>query len=126
MIVFFTALGRVVAAQEVDCANAFSQVDMTLCAQQEFDAADQGLNISYQAALAMMTTIDADLPTSEQGAVDALKTAQRAWILVRDHTCLAEGFAWAGGSGRGLAELACWIRLTKSRTDDLNILAQPY
>jgi uncharacterized protein YecT (DUF1311 family) len=113
-------------AQQVDCANAVTQLDMTDCAKQDFDAADKALNVSYQAAMEMMTSIDGDLPKADQGAVAALKDAQRAWIVVRDSTCTAEGFAWAGGSGRGMVELSCMARLTKSRTDDLNILAEQY
>lgn len=119
-------LGGAATAQQIDCANAVSQIDMTDCAKQDFDAADQALNDSYKAAMEMMKSIDAELPKSEQGAVAALKAAQRAWILVRDNTCSAEGFLWAGGSGRGLAELSCKARLTISRTDDLNLLAQTY
>lgn len=126
MTVVFVAFGGTAFAQEIDCANASTQMDMTLCAEQDFESADQALNISYQAAIEMMQSIDADLPKPEQGAVEALKAAQRAWILVRDNTCLAEGYGWAGGSGRAMVELSCKSRLTKSRTEDLNILAEPY
>ena len=117
--------GGAAQAQQIDCANAISTVDMTDCAQHDFETADKALNLSYDAAIKVMTAIDADLPKSEQGAVAALKAAQRAWITVRDQTCTAEGFTWAGGSGRGLVELSCKARVTKSRTDDLNILAEP-
>ncbi len=113
-------------AQTIDCANAVTQLDMTDCARQDFDAADKALNVSYQAAIEMMTSIDADLPKADQGAVAALKDAQRAWIVVRDSTCTAEGFTWAGGTGRPMVELSCMARLTKSRIDDLNVLAEPY
>lgn len=103
-----------------------TQLDMTFCAGQEFEVADEELNISYQAAMEMMRSIDAGLPAEEQGAVDALKTAQRAWIVVRDNACLAEGFLWAGGSGRSMVELSCMTRLTNTRTEDLNLLAETY
>lgn len=126
VLVFLAFAGHSAGAQQIDCANAVSQVDMTDCAKQDFETADQALNVSYQAAIEMMDSIDADLPKADQGAVAALKAAQRAWIEVRDNTCLAEGFSWAGGSGRGMVELACKARVTKSRTDDLNILAEPY
>lgn len=129
LVLVFLALacaGHSSGAEQIDCANAVSQVDMTDCAKQDFDAADKALNVSYQAALEMMTSIDADLPKADQGAVAALKAAQRAWIVVRDNTCAAEGFSWAGGSGQGMVVLACMARVTKSRTEDLNILAEPY
>jgi uncharacterized protein YecT (DUF1311 family) len=126
VFVVLASFGAGAQAQQIDCANAITQLDMTDCAKQDFDAADTALNESYQAAMEMMNSIDADLPYADQGAVEALKAAQRAWILVRDNTCIAEGFSWAGGSGRGMVELSCMARLTKSRTDDLNILAEPY
>ena len=112
--------------QDVDCQNAMTQVDLTQCASQDFDAADAVLNDAYQAAIARMAAIDADLSADQQGAEAALREAQRAWITVRDNTCLAESYTWFGGSGQGMVELTCLARISRARTEDLNILSATF
>ena len=124
--VFMGVLAWPVFGQDIDCQNAMTQVDLTQCASQDYEAADAALNEAYQAAVAMMAQIDADLAADQQGAENALREAQRAWITMRDNTCIAEGYTWYGGSGQGMVELGCLARVTRSRIEDLNILSATY
>ncbi len=115
--------GAAASAQSINCDAAVDMVAMQTCVTAQFQEADAALNANYKAALAAMQSVDDSLPKAERGAVEALKTAQRAWITVRDNTCAAVGFLWAGGSGRGLAELSCRVQQTSSRAIDLSGIA---
>ena len=115
-----------VQAQEVDCALAETQQDMNLCAQQDWQAADAGLNAAYAQAMILMTDIDADLPEDEQGAARNLRNAQRSWIAFRDAACAAEAYMMHGGSAQPLLLYGCMARLTTARVLDLEQLAQTY
>jgi len=115
-----------VAAQEVDCANAVAQVELTYCAEEAFLAADADLNLAYKAARAMMRQVDADLPASQRGAEVALRDGQRAWITFRDQACLAEAYIFSGGSAQPMVYSGCQARLTEQRAADLWDLGREY
>jgi uncharacterized protein YecT (DUF1311 family) len=119
-------LATPIAAQDVDCANATAQVELTYCAEQDWIEADADLNAAYKAAMALMKQIDADLPSDEQGAAANLKVAQRAWISFRDAACAAEGYLMHGGSAEPMVIYGCRAGLTKVRAADLWVLAQTY
>ncbi|MEO8242889.1 MAG: lysozyme inhibitor LprI family protein [bacterium] len=108
-----------VAAQEVDCANAEAQVELTYCAEQDWNAADKALNAAYKDAVAAAKEIDAGLDAKDQGALDYLKQAQRDWIKFRDDACAAEGYAMHGGTGEPMLIYGCRARLTRERTEGL-------
>ena len=119
-------LAAPLAAQDVDCANATAQVELTYCAEQDWMTADADLNAAYKAAMALMKQIDADLPQDEQGAAANLQAAQRAWISFRDAACAAEGYLMHGGSAEPMVIYGCRAGLTKVRAADLWLLAQTY
>lgn len=114
------------AAQQVDCATAEVQVELTYCAEQDWNAADAELNTAYGAAKAVLQQIDDGLPAEEQGAVANLRDGQRAWVAFRDATCAAEGYAMHGGSAEPMVIYGCRARLTRQRTADLQAMAQDY
>lgn len=113
-------------AQDVDCATAEAQVELTFCAEQDWLAADEALNDAYGAARALMQQIDAALPKAERGAELALRDGQRAWVTFRDATCAAEGYAMHGGSAEPMVIYGCRARLTGQRAADLQMIAQEY
>ena len=119
-------LAAPLAAQDVDCANATAQAELTYCAEQDWITADADLNAAYKAAMALMKQIDADLPQDEQGAAANLQAAQRAWISFRDAACAAEGYLMHGGSAEPMVIYGCRAGLTKVRAADLWLLAQTY
>lgn len=113
-------------AQEVDCANAEAQIELTYCAEQEWLAADADLNTAYAMARERMQAIDADLDADQRGAADYLRDGQRAWVTFRDATCAAEGYTMHGGSAEPMVIYGCRARLTTQRTADLEAMAEEY
>ena len=96
-------------AQTIDCANPQTQIDMTQCVSNDYEA-----------------SIDADLDPADQGAEAALREGQRAWITFRDSTCTAEGYSVHGGTMEGMVILMCNTRLTLARAEDLEALKPWY
>ena len=86
LILFFGNKGY--SQTKVVCANATTQMEMTLCAQQEFSAADKQLNVIYKKVITACNV--------KQRA--ALTRAQKAWLLYRDGHAAMEGLIYEGGS----------------------------
>ncbi len=109
-------------APQVDCDNAQTQMEMTYCAEQDWNVADEALNRAYIAAMAIMKEADdrmhADGDMKAQGT-RYLREAQRAWIPFRDNACAAEGYQAHGGSMEPMLIYACRAELTRRRTKDL-------
>jgi uncharacterized protein YecT (DUF1311 family) len=120
------------AAQEdpsVDCENAMTQFEMNVCADQDYKAADKALNAAYKQVMAHMIKVDSDMGAINPGyvgAVNALKTAQRAWIGYRDGQCELSGFSARGGSMEPMLVSGCLAELTKKRTAELKELLDAY
>ena len=110
-------------AQGVDCGNAMAQAELTFCAEQDWNGADDDLNDAYKAAMAVMKAVDADLPADQQGAAAHLKAAQRAWVTFRDEACAAEGYMMHGGSAEPMVIYGCRAGLTRERATGLWHLA---
>ena len=119
-------LATPLAAQEVNCANQQTQMELNICAERDWQAADKDLNAAYKAAMAVMKQIDADQEPEDRGAADNLPTAQRAWITFRDANCAAEGYLMHGGSAEPLLIYSCYANLTRVRAADLWTLSQSY
>lgn len=113
-------------AQEIDCTNAMAQMELNQCAHDDWEAADADLNVAYKRAMTLLQGRDADLPDAEQGGVEALREAQRAWITFRDKACEVEGYAMRGGSAEPLLVYGCMRQLTEDRTAQLDGLVDSY
>ena len=109
---------------DIDCDNATVQMELTYCAEKDWQAADAKLNTAYSAAMKSMRAMDADLPADLKGAAEALKEAQRAWIPYRDKACAAAGFLARGGSMEPMLIYSCLAQLTADRTQELEQLAE--
>lgn len=107
-----------------DCAHAETQTDMTLCAGQDFQAADKALNVEYQTARKAMKAQDADTEDAMKGADAALVAAQRAWVSYRDAQCASFGFQAHGGSMEPMLVAQCKADLTRRRTAELKALGE--
>lgn len=124
----FTALVLLSAAapalaQDVDCREPQTQMEMTFCAEQAWQAADEDLNLAYGMAQKAMKQLDSALG-EDKGASAMLRDAQRAWIDFRDKACAAEGYQAHGGSMEPQLIYACRERLTRQRTEDLRLLGE--
>ncbi|MBA4612856.1 DUF1311 domain-containing protein [Stappia taiwanensis] len=98
-------------------------MEMTYCAELDWQAADKKLNAAYATAMAAMRQTDSYLDGSMKGAADALKAAQRAWIPFRDKACASYGFLARGGTMEPMLIYQCRADLTRERTADLKELA---
>jgi uncharacterized protein YecT (DUF1311 family) len=107
-------------AEDINCANASSTVEMNFCADKDFEAADKALNATYEATLATTKTRDLEEPYDAKSFEEAMRAAQRAWVAYRDADC--KGLVaqeWAGGSGTSAAVLGCMTEKTIERTKEL-------
>lgn len=111
------------AAQDVDCAKAEAQVELTFCAEQDWNDADARLNDAYQRAMDVMKYVDSGLESADQGAAGSLRDAQRAWVAFRDANCAAEAWVYHGGSAEPMAIYACRARVSNDRADELENMA---
>ncbi len=105
-------------AQSRDCSDPQNQMEMNFCAKQDWQAQDARLNVEYKRAMTRAKAFDAD-GSSDDSAVAALKTAQRAWIPFRDGNCAAEAFAMKGGTAEPLMYFGCMAAMTATRADEL-------
>ena len=108
-------------ASALDCGKATAQPDLNDCAYREYEAEDEALNAEYRKALAKARALD-DEYEGPPAAVDALKSAQRAWIGYRDGQCEFAGFEARGGSMEPMLVSGCLADLTRKRTAELKAL----
>lgn len=107
-------------ADEIDCANAQSTVEMNFCADKDYQAADKALNATYEKALQSVRSRDMEKPYDVKSFEDALRGAQRAWVAYRDADGKeVEAQIWTNGTGATSAILGCMTAKTLQRTKDL-------
>lgn len=99
-----------VAAGEA-CNNANTQLALTECTGQAYQAADDELNKAYQVLVSKLE--------SSSISLEKLREAQRAWIGFRDAECAFESSAVEGGSAQPMVRNGCLEALTKARTQRL-------
>ncbi|MGR3837196.1 MAG: lysozyme inhibitor LprI family protein [Cognatishimia sp.] len=127
---YVSLLGRTVvddfalSAQEVDCNNAMTQMDMNFCAAQSYGYADEDLNLAYQLARAQAKQMDEYLQEGEVPSATMLRDAQRAWITFRDLACDVESTLVRGGSMQPLIYYSCLERETRNRTESLRYFGE--
>ena len=124
VVAFGGAFAPAVQAQDVNCKEPQTQLDMTICAKKDWEAADAELNAAYKSAMAAMKQTDSYLSDDLKGATETLKAAQRAWIPFRDKACESYGFLARGGSMEPMLVLQCRADLTRQRTSELKDLTQ--
>ncbi len=110
-------------APQIDCARAQSQYDLTMCESERFDAADQELNRQWR--LALQRARDNDRAAGADGrekAEAALRSAQRAWLTLRDNHCTVESYNARGGSAQPMFYEGCRANLTAARAEQLKEL----
>lgn len=120
----FALLASPALAEDLGCPNAMDQSTLNQCAHDDWQAQDAALNAAWADAMAVMKSIDADLPEVERGAADRLRKGQKAWISFRDDACAAEGYLMHGGSAEPMLVYGCMARLTEARAQDLSLIAE--
>lgn len=112
------------AAEDLDCDAAMTQLDINRCAHQAYLLADEDLNHAYGMAVAVARQMDDYLQEGERPAVALLREAQRAWIVFRDKACELESTIVRGGSMQPLVYASCLERETRTRTESLRYFAE--
>lgn len=108
------------AAQQPNCDNPMSQVEMTYCSGLEFERADRRLNQVYRKVIAEQTRDPGEAPYDARSWEEAMRKAQRAWVAFRDADC--KGLVardWTGGTGTSMAVNMCMTALTRRRIETL-------
>lgn len=106
-------LGRTAEACMAREDDGETTVGSVKCLSAETEVWDGKLNDEYKKTRAFFATMD-DGDSGQR--VDALKKAQRAWIVFRDAECAMEYSAWGSGSIRSIAGADCLMRITAERT----------
>lgn len=104
-------LSSVVSAND-ECDSPKTQMEMTQCSAQTYQAADDELNETYQALVSRLE--------HNQSSLEKLRAAQRKWIGFRDAECTFESSAVEGGSAQPMVRNGCLAELTQARTAVLN------
>jgi len=93
---------------------AHGQIDRAMMqpAIAEFDKSDAELNAVYKKVLSQL---------SPKG-LEALKEAQRAWLIFRDKTAEAYGTGEEGSSNEKVMYVRCAAAITRNRTKELKTL----
>jgi uncharacterized protein YecT (DUF1311 family) len=116
------------ANAQPDCKEPVTQSDMNICSNLDWQQADKELNTVYRKAVDFAKDEDksfADQPELE-GALKALKKAQRAWVDYRDGQCEGYGFGARGGSMEPMLVSGCLADLTRKRIHELKeLMAYP-
>jgi len=107
-----------------NCTDPTSQMEMNSCSGIAFEKADKALNALWPKIVAAAKERDAEqgqemkdrgVPTT----LEALRSAQHAWIAFRDAECSYEAYAAFGGTMQPLLGSECKTRLTKARIIEL-------
>lgn len=109
-LVLFAAPALAGDADDIDCNKAMTQIDMDMCANRDYQAADKKLNDVYRKLMAAL---------DDKGYQAKLKTAERAWIQYRDTECTFEVAQNEGGTIYPMAYSGCVTKLTDARTKEL-------
>ncbi|EGK88589.1 DUF1311 domain-containing protein [Microcoleus vaginatus PCC 9802] len=96
-------------AQQPNCKNPQTTVEMNVCSSQEFESADKKLNQVYQ-------QLQAKISSKQK---QRLTAAQRTWIKFRDENCDYAKGQFEGGSVAPSTYGYCRARVTQERIKDL-------
>jgi len=123
-VVWLALFATTSLAQDMDCAAPQTQVELTACAGIDFETADRALNDLWPKLVAAAKANDAYVAeqaslTGVPTTLEALRTAQRAWIGFRDAQCDYEAYAVFGGTAQPMIGSLCLARLTNERIDQL-------
>lgn len=112
-----------------DCVDPQSQMEMTYCAGVDYEKADADLNAIWPDIVAAAKANDEDVAgmARDRGVpttLEALRTAQRAWIKFRDAQCEYEAYEVFGGTMQPMVGSLCLARLTRERIQVLSSALQ--
>ncbi|MEM0981592.1 MAG: lysozyme inhibitor LprI family protein [Cyanobacteria bacterium P01_H01_bin.58] len=98
-------------AQEIDCDQAITTIEVNHCAALELEAAETVMAEYLQASQ--------DRYAHDVIVIQAIDTTQKAWLIYRAAHCDSVFEVWRTGTIRTLMWLECSTELTQQRTFDL-------
>ncbi len=125
------ALKDCIGAMSGNCmareAQGETTYGMATCTSSETEVWDGFLNDEYRQTMAYMKALDKDeaevFPEFANRA-EALKKAQRAWLVFRDASCDLEYALGGSGSIRHLYGTGCFMQMTAERTIELKLMRE--
>ena len=101
-------------AAAANCTDPKSQLEMTVCAGQEYASQDKKLNAAYSQYRGRLSELQKN----------QLKDAQVAWIRYRDLSCDFESSAVEGGSAYRMVRYGCLAEKTAVRLQEITKLME--
>jgi uncharacterized protein YecT (DUF1311 family) len=100
------------------------QQPMNACARWDFEQADAELNALWDEVLeyARVHLSNADEGDDRPSGEERLRTAQRAWITLRDEHCAVWSYHMRGGSAEPMLYHGCRADMTRDRIEALRNL----
>lgn len=95
-------------ARAADCGTVSTQIEMNMCAQREFEAADAALNTAYGRVF--------ERTSNRTDTQQLLTAAQQSWVLFRNAECAFAASGVQGGSAFPMVEQMCRTQITEART----------
>jgi len=102
------------------CATQRNTLEINACAKQNLDRAEEELNATYKAALALLSAPDG-LGRKQDAIRQQLVEAQRDWVTFREKNCDAVLLKNADGTIRTYVYLSCRQQLAEDRTKELSL-----
>lgn len=96
-------------ADNFDCRNASTQLEINQCSEQEFKEQDNELTKLYKYYYSKL----------DNARKAQLQKSQQAWIMFRDLSCQYEANYYEGGSLAPMIYSNCLKNKTKERINDL-------
>ncbi len=119
ILILLTALPARAESKD-NCSKFASTVEVADCLDKEFAEADRVLDETYQAFLETLKGMEKNFDMPKGRLVDSLKESQSSWIGYRGKNCNFYFNLAAGGSAGGPNRLACEVKMTKERLEELS------
>ncbi|SDZ31714.1 Uncharacterized conserved protein YecT, DUF1311 family [Jannaschia faecimaris] len=123
------AVAQMSLTEACEAASA-SGVEFRQCAIDAYDEADAELNEVYRLAITRAKAFDVDAAVEGQAGPltleEALRRAQRDWIVFRESDCDALAVTFGGGTGAMAAGTLCRAEKTLARAQALRSMMADY
>jgi uncharacterized protein YecT (DUF1311 family) len=117
-------------SSQVDCTQATTPAEISICTQKQAAAAQQRLNALYGKVEADLTDRLRQADNSQINNVkqqyQKLVTEQKSWLATREKTCQAERDRAASGPIAQRVYHSCLVKLTDKRIADLEQYRQQH
>lgn len=120
----FLALGQSDYAQQLNCEDPKTQMEMNACAGEDYRKADAELNTVWSEMKAYVQAAERDY-SGQEGWWQTMLESQRVWLKYRDLHCRAEGYSFEGGSMQPMVMSYCKAHLTNERIKALKNMKTP-